>query len=245
MSSLRFVYVTGFTGGAVLTACVVVLWQLFATASPSVASTDLGPRHFAERPLDAWLVQLVRGTDAERRIAARNMFLIRWGLDGPWSARAHATAPTLPSGTAARVLHIVPFLLVALDDPLPDVQIAALTTLEAFGRQAAWASDAVLRFATRTPSPELKRRAAMVAWRASGEPRRPLRMLHELLADQDEAVRLAAARDVVQVCSGLDASVRLPGPLGIDLLARLDPLLATDDADLRLGVHSVLAQLLR
>lgn len=243
MPSLRFVYATGFVGGAVFVACVVLLWQAFAPAAPRAApAEDLGPTRFAERPLDTWLVQLVRGSDGQRLAAARSSFLIRWGLDAP---TAGATEPKLREGTAARALHIVPFLLVALDDPLVDVQVAALATLESFGRQAAWASDAVARFAARAPSADLKRRAAMATWRLSGEPRRPLRMLHELLADPDLPVREAAAEDVVDICSGLDARRHGLGPLGVDLIARLDPLLATNDVALRAGVRTVMTRLQR
>jgi hypothetical protein len=181
MPSLRFVYATGFVGGAVFAACVALLWQAFAEATPKTApAEDSGPTRFADRPIDAWLVQLVRGSDRQRLAAARSSFLIRWGLDGP---TARSADPALREGTAARALRIVPFLLVALEDPLDDVQAAALATLESFGRQAAWASDAVARFAARTPTAELKRRAAMATWRLSGDRRRPLRLLHELLAD--------------------------------------------------------------
>jgi hypothetical protein len=61
----------------------------------------------------------------------------------------------------------------------------------------------------------------------------------------DLSVREAAARDVVDICSGLDPRRHGLGPLGVDLIARLDPLLATNDDALRAGVHTAMTRLLR
>ncbi len=236
MSSAHGLLLSGIALGIALTASSFTMWCQLAPSRPPAPSASIVGKPAAERTLDAALQQLVRGNDAQRRGAARQVFRIRQGHE-----RRRGTPPVADATQATRM---VPFLLLALDDPLDDVRAVAFAMLEGFGPDAHWASGHVARFATRADSAN-KRRAAMALWRLTGARTRSLRLLHEVLADAEFAVREAAARDVLEICTGIEPYLPQLGAFGIELLARLDPILATDDLDLRTSVHGVMAQLLR
>ncbi len=198
-----------------------------------IADVRLGiEARFEQCPISFWLALLVSGNDSDRlQAAAAAPFLwlgapargkiTIWDVgESDWDD--HVRAMSLRGELTAKAAMMIPYLLLALDDPLDEVRGSAAHMLERIGPEAVWASGRLMVVARTDPKSLVRLRAARALWRTSGETSVSLGVFVDLLKDPDSDQRRLAV-----------LSIRDLGQAGRAALPELERMLSREEGEMR------------